>query len=160
MNLEGSLERQKLNALGINDRQLADSTTILLPENTFTSRRRRDLYDSGEARHLAKLLREAGVECATLFDFGLDVPILERRSKDTRLGIIWIRDTVVLPLIISVLGTVIAEDIHDAQKDRVEATVHVEFYLEKDRNITKISYKGDRETLLKVLKAIESPTSR
>jgi hypothetical protein len=155
MNLQLTTEQTKLAELGIDLEKLSNYQVICLPQNVFGFDKSDDLYDAGHARHLAKLLKAADIRCATAFDLGLDVPLLTRRSGDTWLGVVWIRDTLALPLIVGVISSLIASDIHDKTHNQVEATVHVELYIERGANVTKLSYKGDGDTLIKMLKSLE-----
>jgi hypothetical protein len=66
-------EYTKLGALGIDKQRLSQYDVVLLPENIFRFKKRRELYDAGEARHLAKLLQLSNIRSATIFDFGIDV---------------------------------------------------------------------------------------
>ena len=100
------------------------------------------------------MLKASDIRCATAFDFGLDIPILERRSGDKWLGVVWIRDTLALPLVVGVIGSLIAAEIHDKTHNQVEPKVHVELYIERGANVTKLSYNGDGDTLIKMLKGI------
>jgi len=155
MNFQLTTEQAKLAELGIGLEKLSNYQVICLPQNVFTFDKSDDLYDAGDARHLAKLLKASDIRCATAFDFGLDISILERRSGDKWLGVVWIRDTLALPLVIGVIASLIAADIHEETPNRSEPKVHVELYIERGVNVTKVSYKGDADTLIKMLKAIE-----
>ena len=156
MNLQLTTERTKLAELGIELEKLSNYQVICLPQNAFTFNTAEDLYDAGDARHLAKLLKASEIRCATAFDFGLDIPILEMRSGDMRLGVVWIRDIFALPLVVAVIGPLIAAEIHDKTHNQVEPKVHVELYIERGANVTKLSYNGDGDILIQMLKAIEA----
>ena len=146
----GELERLK--KVGIKESSLESFQIIFLPENIFSFKRRSDLHEADDSLGVAKSLKQAGVICATAFDLGLDVPVLERRSKDRWLGTVWIRDVVVIPLFVGVLGSLVATGVTD---HFVKPKVHVELYIQRGANITKLSYNGDGDSLVKMLDAIK-----
>jgi hypothetical protein len=146
----GELERLK--KLGIKEPAFETYQIIFLPENIFSFKKRSELHDADDSLGIAKSLKRAGVICATALDLGLDVPVLERRSKDRWLGTVWIRDIIVIPIFVSVLGSLVATGVSD---HFVKPKVHVELYIQRGANITKLSYNGDGDSLVKMLEAIK-----
>jgi hypothetical protein len=149
-------DRHTLEKFGIEVDRFAEFQVLVLPENLFYAGSRKDLFDVSEGRHLAKLLRSSGLRSATLFDFGLDVRLLERWSRDTRVGLIWVRDIVILPTIVGVLSSLIATEIGRSSEPRVQPKVHVDLCIERGPNLTKIHYEGDGQTLIEMLRTINT----
>jgi hypothetical protein len=145
-------ELSKLKELGVDDEQLNDFQVLLLPENVFTFKHRADLHEAGDSLTLAKLLRQQGVRCATTYDLGLDIPVLERRSRDQWLGTIWIRDFIAVPFVVGVLSSLVATGVSDAV---LQPKVHADVYIQRGANVTKFSYTGDGKTFVEMLNAIK-----
>jgi len=148
------LEKAKLTKLGISFDALSRYDVICLPENVFQTEKAEDLHDADDSIHLAKLLKASDVRCATALDLGLDVPFLERRSSDIWLGVVWLGEHVVLPVVIGVIVKLITSKQDKKSSDRVTPTVHLDLYIERVPNVVTLSYKGDGKTLAKVLKSI------
>jgi hypothetical protein len=130
-----------------------ERSSIVLTRELLPRRCAGELQDTSDARHLAKLLKASGLECATALDLGLEVPFLERRSTDQWFGVIWVVVTgVVLPVVVQVLTRLINKP--DKKTEKPAPTVHIELVLERGQDVAKISYKGDGETLTKVLKGL------
>ena len=145
-------ELAKLKELGISESQIDGLQIVFLPENVFTFRDRSELHDAGDSLALAKALKQEGVRCATAYDLGLDIPVLERRSRDRWLGTVWIRDHLAVAFLVGVLSSLVATGISDAV---LKPKVHAEVYIQRDANVTKLSFHGDGETLVKMLNALK-----
>jgi len=148
-------ELKTLVALGIDLEAFSKFQIICLPENVFTASGVGKLRDAGESRHFAKLLIDSRVRCATALDIGIDVPFILRTSKDSRLGVVWVRDTLALPMLVGVISSLIASNIQESSSDQPKSNVHVDLYFERGEDVTRLSYKGDGETLVNILKAIQ-----
>lgn len=153
LNIQLSGELSALRKLGIDESKLGDYKVLCLPENVFTTQRVEELHEGGDALYLAKSLRAAGISCATAYDFGLDVQSLERRSKDRWLGTVWIRDIVAVPFVVGILSGLVVNKISEEQP---KPKVHVDMYIERGPNITKMSYSGDGDSLVKMLQALNA----
>ena len=151
---EFDFEERKLSRFGFDLSKIENYQVLCLPENFLTADTFGELHEAGETRHLAKLIKASGVTCATSYEFGLELPLLQRRSNDKWLGAVWIRDYVAAPLVVAVIGSVITADFQHPTPDRVNPKVHLELYLQNGPNITKLSYKGDPATLQAVLQSL------
>jgi hypothetical protein len=92
----------------------------------------------------------------------LQTAIFERRADDKWLSVIWIRDKVAIPTVVTVIGGLILAGIEAEMKSakvKPSPQVHLELYIDKNNGVSKLSYNGDGETLLKVLKSLEEPTN-
>ena len=144
-------EKSKLAKLGINWDSRPDIQVLCLPENSFTAKETAELRDTSDSSHLAKLLKEAGLNCVTAYDLGLDVPFMERRNADLWLGVVWVAvTTIISPVIVEVMKKLIAAKL-DHKGERIAPTIRVELILENGPNVSRISYEGDDKTLVKLL---------
>jgi hypothetical protein len=157
MNLDTDLslstERTKFAELGIDGNRLADYQILCLPQNIFRFGTADDLHDADGARTLAKLLKASNVRCGTAFDLGLDIPILHMRSSELWFGVLWILDNAALPLLIQAIAPLITAKLNTLMD--ASPKVHIDLYVKKGGNTTKLSYNGDGETLVRVLKSLE-----
>lgn len=162
MSLHMNDEMLKLEKLGLNQAKLAAYQVLCLPENIFSDPTPNELLEPSDAIALGKLLKAAGVKCGTAFDLGLQTAIFERRADDKWLSVIWIRDKVAIPTVVTVIGGLILAGIEAEMKSakvKPSPQVHLELYIDKNNGVSKLSYNGDGETLLKVLKSLEEPTN-
>lgn len=153
-------EISRLNKLGLVHEKLFGSQVLCLPENIFANTTPEVLFEPSDSVDFGKRLKAAGLLCATAFDLGLKTSILERRADDKWLGVIYIRDKVAIPVVVSVIsGLIVAKAVHTNVSPAVkmpQPQIHLELYLEKTNEVSRISYAGDGETLVKVLKSLES----
>jgi hypothetical protein len=167
MKSETNDEISKLIRLGLVQEKLFAAQVLCLPENIFDASPPETLLEPADCVDFAKRLKAAGVNCATALDLGLKSSVLERRSGDKWLGILYIRDNVVIPLVIGVISSLIAtgvartaskvaQAISKSEKKEPEPQIHLELYLERKKNVSRISYTGDGETLAKVLKSLDT----
>jgi hypothetical protein len=151
---------QKIEKAGIG---LADARTfdvLILPENIGSFEKVEELFEALGAADLIKRLQEAGCKCASAFNFGVDVPALERRGSDRWLGCIWIRDMVAIPLVIGTLGSLLAMKIAESpdrgQPPPSHPIVHARIVIgDVDGGFSFIDYDGDGKTLIKVLEGLK-----
>jgi hypothetical protein len=89
----------------------------------------------------------------------LKTSILERRAGDKWLAVLYVRDKVAIPLVVSVVsGLIVAAAVHATANSggkTPQPQVHLELYLERTNGVSRISYVGDGETLVNVLKSLE-----
>ncbi|WMN11511.1 hypothetical protein QYS49_38635 [Marivirga salinae] len=140
---------------GISADDIKDFQVLVLPENFNSVSDKENLIEASDSLNMSKIFKEEGLKCANSYDLGLDVPALERRGSDIWLGQIFILDNVALPIILNVLTTFIQSKISRKSKKKTisepEGKVHLELKMHKNGNVNKLSYKGDSETLIKVL---------
>jgi hypothetical protein len=146
-------ERRKFGELGIAPDRLSEYQILCLPQNIFSFAKPDDLYDADGTRNLAKLLKSADLRCATALDLGIEIPILHMRSSEMWLGVLWILDYAVVPLIVQVLAPLISAKLDALIHPRPK--VHADLYVENGANTIKLSYSGDGQTLVRVLKSLE-----
>jgi hypothetical protein len=158
MNMRMLDESRKLDALGLKPETLSAYKVLCLPENIFSSGTPIELLEPSDSIDLGKLLKEAGITCGTARDLGLQTKILERRANDKWLGVVWIRDNVATGLVVGVISSLIAATIYSkitAPVGKPQPQIHLDLYIERTNSVSKISYNGDGETLVKVLKSLE-----
>jgi hypothetical protein len=159
MELTEALDRLK--AAGIQPDAIKAFQIVCFPENVFASPRQGELFEAADALTLLKRLKEAGVKSAGSLDFGLDIGVLSRHSGDRWLGVVWIRDIVAVPLLIGIIGSLIANQIDRSISNEGKPPlapapkVHVELYVEKENQLKHLLFDGDGETLLKLLEAMK-----
>ncbi len=143
---------QKLKSLNVSEEVLDKYSVICLPENLLEGTAG-DLLEGEHALMLAKLLKELKqVSVAHSFDLGLDIPRIDRRSDHKWFGVIWIREHLAVPFVISVLSSLCVVGLtSDNRQPSPPTTVHAEVYLEKGDDVKYIRYSGDPATLLKLM---------
>jgi|ERR1017187_8651790 hypothetical protein len=153
-------EMSKLAKLGLVQEKLFNSQVLCLPENIFDATSTGGLLEPADSVDFGKRLKAAGLKCATAFDLGLTTSILERRADDKWLGVLYVRDKVAIPLVVSVVsGLIVAAAVHTTANSGVkmpQPQIHLELYLERTNGVSRISYVGDGETLVNVLKSLEA----
>jgi len=151
-------EITKLEQFGVDRGKLAVYQVVCLPENIFLSPTPNKFLEPSDAIVFGKLLKASGVNCAMPADLGLQTQIYERRADHKWLPITWIIDKLAIPTIIKVIGELVASSVKDkikSAKEKPQAQVHLELYVNEHKGVTKISYEGDEKTLIKILKSIE-----
>jgi hypothetical protein len=152
-------EMSKLLTLGLAQEKLFSSQVLCLPENIFDAAPGEGLLEPSDSVDFGKRLKAAGLKCATAFDLGLKTSILERRAGDKWLAVLYVRDKVAIPLVVSVVsGLIVAAAVHATANSggkTPQPQVHLELYLERTNGVSRISYVGDGETLVNVLKSLE-----
>lgn len=158
MNLDAQHALLKLWNAGIKKEQIANLDVIVVPENLGSSPRN-DLFDAQDAITLGKLLKSQGIAAANSFDLGFDLPTQERRSNEIWLGQLYIINDFVLPLVVGVIGSMLASSIGVwlKRKDNREPAgdVHVDLTVLREEGEVKLNYSGDPVTLMKILKTLE-----
>jgi hypothetical protein len=157
-----SSEILKLEQFGVSRIKLAAYQVLCLPENIFSSPPSSKLLEPSDAIVFGKMLKAAGVTCGTPADLGLHTAIFERRAGDKWLPVIWIRDKLAIPAVVTVIGGLVLAGIEHEIKTasaKPSAQVHMELYLDKHNGVTKLSYNGDGETLMSILKGLEQSTN-
>lgn len=134
---------------------------LCLPENIESAANRDELFDAGDTADLSKRLKAAGLRCANSYDLGIDVGVLDRRGADLWLGFVWIMDNLAIPVVVGVVSTVLASMIERKSKSTPPAIqqsvpkVHLALGLLRGDDLTTLKYKGDADTLIRVLNAIK-----
>jgi hypothetical protein len=157
MNINKKMALNSLWALGIKEERIENLDVILLPENQGSTSD--FLYDAQDTITISKLLKEKGVACANSYDLELDLPTIDRKSSDIWVGQLFILNDFVLPLVIGVFQNYL-QPLISQRKERKDnrapaADVHTEIKFFKDDEETSIIYKGDPETLIKILQTLK-----
>ena len=145
-------EMHKLAEFGVHLNKLKDYQVLCLPENFESSESVNDLHDAGSAIDFSKQLKDIGVRCANSFDLGIEAAVIDRRSADLWLGLVWVLDYVTVPFVVGVVSSLLASSVYDKLKSKRQ--VHLTLYLQKEQGLTKIRYDGDSETLKQILGSI------
>ncbi|WP_054864591.1 hypothetical protein [Methanosarcina barkeri] len=98
MCVENLSEEEILLNRGIDLLKCKDYQILCLPEN-FESDSKENLYDADYTSDLSKILKQSGIKCANSYDLGIDSETYERKSCDIYLGLIWVRDNFVVPIL-------------------------------------------------------------
>lgn len=157
-----------LNELGVNPDVISNYQILCLPENFKNQSEKSGLVDTGDAVHLSKLLKEEGVKCANSYDIHLHAKIIERRGVDLWFGSIWILDHAALPILISVVGRLLGEEVQkkieiskqikasQKAKEFNKTSVHADLRVADGEVSAEIKFDGDADTFLKVLRGINN----
>jgi hypothetical protein len=161
MNNIKQLELNKFWQFGITYEKICDYDVICFPENLDKVSNMNELFDASDSLMLSKQLKKIGVICANSFDLNLNISVLERRSDDKWYGKIFIRNNIIFPLLVNILGTLTTNSISDSIRDRgsYNNKIHIEMITEKPDDINIIKYDGDAQTFIKILQAINDNTN-
>lgn len=144
----------RLKYFEINDSVLADYQILCLPENFFSDEME-ELCDADDAVYLSKMLKNKDVKCANSYDLGIESDIYIRKSADIYLGLLYILENAVIPVLTTTLAALFVSKIKPTEEKLGEKTsngVHIELYLPKG---DFLKYDGDSETLIKILNGIK-----
>jgi hypothetical protein len=146
-------EMDALHKLNVNLAELDKYSILLLPENIFESSYSEGLFEGQDTGILYKYLREKGINCGVADDFGVEIPILERRSRDRWFGVIWIRDKLVIPILVGAISGLLVTEV--TTKHEPTRKAHAEIIIESESRITKIKFQGAGEDLIRIIQAFE-----
>ena len=151
------LDLKSVLRFGLTYEQINTYDILCLPENLTNATNKEDLFDATDSITLSKLLKANGVLCANSYDLQFEAQVLERRSKEKWFGTVYIRNSIVIPVFVGVLGTLIANEISELIKSDEQPIpkVHIELKFEKTNNVSTLKYDGDAQTLITILKGIE-----
>lgn len=149
----------RLSELGVSPDRIQSAQVLCLPENILLTSTRSDLLEPTDSVALAKHLRSEGLTVLTLFDFGMDIPAIDRRGGDKWFGTVWVRDNLAAPTIAGVLSglCVLAFDDDDAPPQpaaKPQAQVHVELIADTPDGQRKLKYQGDGRKLVELLQVL------
>jgi len=154
-------ELQNLGKFGLTAEQLKDYQILCLPENIETVSNKDDLIDASGTANFSKLLKEKGVKCANSYDLGLESSELERRGLEIWLGVTYILDKAVLPIVTGIISSLAVVEIQRRTKlssqdldSRNNTKIHIELRIIEEGNSTSIKFEGDPEMLRKLLEGI------
>ncbi|MES2387883.1 MAG: hypothetical protein V4543_07760 [Bacteroidota bacterium] len=147
---------QILAGLGVSENKAFGFDILLLPE---FYKLKDKFVDAQDSLLLNKLLKKEGLSSANAFDLGADINSVERKSSDIWLGTIFILSDVVLPIFIDVVSGLISKAVSEKRDRKHEnapyPSVHLKLRIKENGTETEINYKGDAETLDKILKSIK-----
>ena len=154
-------ELQNLNKFGLTVEQLKEYQILCLPENIETVSNQDNLIDASGTANFSKLLKEQGVKCANSYDLGLEASELERRGLEIWLGVTYILDKAVLPIVTGIISSLAVVEIQRKTKlssqdldSRNNTKIHIELRIIEEENSTSIKFEGDPEMLRKLLEGI------
>ena len=154
-----SFNEERLQTLGIDLEELKERFQVLcLPENTIAEANETELYETTDSIDLYKNLIAASVKCGNSLDIGLEAKILERRAADIWLGLVIILDDIVIPILASVIASIIYSKINKS-KEIMHSSKHrisLELWHLQEDSIKKIKFDGKSEDLLNLLSGIEN----
>ncbi|NPE30700.1 hypothetical protein HNV12_22645 [Methanococcoides sp. SA1] len=144
----------RLRYFEIDDSILGDYQILCLPENFFSDEME-ELYDADHAVNLGKKLKQTDIKCANSYDLGLEPDIYFRKSAELFFGIVYVLEKAVIPVLASVLSTLLVLKITgngEKSEEQNSSHVNIELYLPEEKHL---KYDGDSETLLKILNDME-----
>ncbi len=158
MNLELQFALKKYLSAGITEIQLEEYDVLMLPEDFDADGGKNNPVDGQDAITISKLLKQANINCANSYDLNMEVPTLERRSNDIWMGEIFIIKDVVIPMLVSVISSYLANMLSERKKKKDERSptgnVHTEITIGRPDGLTSIKYNGDAETFIKLLDSL------
>ncbi len=134
---------------------LTQYQVLCLPENF--GKGEDNLIDAEDSLNLSKHFKLSMIKCATSYDLQLNSNILERRSYDIWFGQIFIIDSVILPTIIDIIAHYIAVRFRIGENKEInkpQPQVNIEIKYLKNGRLDSLKFKGDGETLIKILENI------
>ena len=144
--------------LGIEEDSIKDLDIIILPENYDDDKD--SMYDSQDSITISKLLKSEGIVCANSYDLNLNLPTKDRKSSDVWIGQMYILNDLIVPMVVGILQSYLQPLILQRKNRRDNrapaADVHTEIKIFKGADETSISYKGDPETLIKILELLKN----
>jgi hypothetical protein len=154
-------ELQNLNKFGLTVEQVKKYQVLCLPENIETVNDQDNLIDASGTANFSKLLKEQGVKCANSYDLGLEASELERRGLEIWLGVTYILDKAVLPIVTGIISSLAVVEIQRKTKlssqdldSRNNTKIHIELRIIEEENSTLIKFEGNPEMLRKLLEGI------
>jgi len=154
------IEMNKLKEFGIDPDKCKEYQVLCLPENIEYATTTDDLFDACGTSDLHKMLKAKGLKCANSFDLGIEAGVLDRRSGDVWLGLVWIMDKFAIPIFVGVVSAWIASKIKrnsgstDSTIQQSEPKIHLNLRLLRGEDLTTMKYDGDPETLIRILNGI------
>lgn len=144
-------EKEMLLNMGVDPQNCSDYQILCLPEN-FEDGSKENLYDANYTSDLSKILKQNGIKCANSYDLGIDSETYERKSCDIHLGLIWVRDSLIVPILASAIYDWLKEKVKDKNSEKEviqkyafqEKIIHVYIRFCKGK---KIEYECDVKTL-------------
>lgn len=154
-------ELQNLEKFGLTVEKIKEYQILCLPENIENVINKDDLIDASGTANFSKLLKEKGVKCANSYDLGLEPSELERRGLEIWLGVTYILDKAVLPIVTGIISSLAVVEIQRRTKlssqdldSRNNTKIHIELRIIEEENSTSIKFEGDPEMLRKLLEGI------
>jgi hypothetical protein len=123
-----------------------DYDVLCLPENIETFSTTDKLIETFESIQICKTLKSHGIQVKSLYDYGIEIPLYDRRCNDQYLGIILIKD-VALPIVLGVLSNWISNKL-------LNSTIHLKLKIQKPEEIISIDYNGDEKTLKQIIDSL------
>jgi len=158
MDLYKKMALKDLWNLGVNETLIEGKDIIILPENYKENKD--SLFDAQDSLNISKLLKAEGIACANSFDLNLDLPTKDRKSNDVWIGQMYILNDFVVPVVVNILQSYLQPLILQRKNRRDErapaAEVHIDINIFKGADKTSISYNGDPEAFIKIMKALNN----
>lgn len=126
---------------------------VFLPENLEDAQHRDDLYDAQHTLGLCKALRARGVRCGNSADLGLRSREKSRHGAEVWLGLVWLIETGVIPVVVEVLKEHLAGLVRRAPPDQPSAPPEVVIGIRVERpwGVDRFDYRGTAEVLPRLL---------
>jgi len=154
----------RLKQLGADPAAVNRYQIVCLPENFWEAKGGDELLEAAQTADLAKLLKEAGIQCAMPHEVGFETPVVVRQSADLWCGLIWILDKLAAPPFVAVLSGWLTAKYITTKGDKGERrpkppTVHVTIGVRKYGQLSTFQYDGDAESLVQLLRGLTQPGS-
>lgn len=149
-------EKELLLNMGVDPQNCSGYQILCLPEN-FENGSKKNLYDADYTSDLSKILKQNGIKCANSYDLGIDSKTYERKCCDIHLGLIWVQDNLVVPILATAIyDWLISDWLKEQVKDKISEKEKVKKYAFQEKTIhvyirfckgKKIEYECDVKTL-------------
>jgi hypothetical protein len=143
------------------DRRLMDDYQVLcLPENFDGAASIDELYDTRDGINLCKKFRDNGLKSGNSFDLKIHNNFYGRKSLDIWLGTLWVLDKLVLPLVVSIVGSIIGPPIYTHIKGKMQKErrppnllpiAHFTLIIRKGNELQILEFKGDSAAVISSL---------
>jgi len=146
------IEDELLSKFGIDHRLIDDYQVLCLPENFDGAASIDELYDTHDGINLCKQLSDKGLKSGNSFDLKIHKNFYGRKSLDIWLGTLWVLDKLVLPLVVSIVGSIIGPPIYTHLKGKMQKEsrppnlrpiAHLTLIIRKGGELQILEYEGD-----------------
>lgn len=123
-----------------------DFDVLCLPENIENTDDVEKLIETFESIQFYKNLKGQGIKALSLYDYGIEIPLYERRCDEQYLGTLFIKD-IAAPIVLGILSNWISNKL-------LNSSIHLNLKIQKPEEILSLEYCGDGETLKGVIDSI------
>jgi hypothetical protein len=123
-----------------------DFEVLCLPENIESTDDVEKLIETLESIQFYKNLKGQGIKVLSLYDYGIEIPLYDRRCDELYLGTLFIKE-IAAPIVLGIISTWISNKWFNS-------SIHLNLKIQKPEEIISLDYCGDGETLKQVIDSI------